>query len=222
MSSTNATKKSKPSDERGTITSRILRAGNRVYARTFHRIDVQTPCRLPRTGPAILVCNHISGLDPLLLQAVIPRPIVWMMAREYYDIAALRWVYQAVDAIPVERNGRDSSATRAALRALGSGRVLGVFPEGRIETSRELLPFHTGVAMMATRAEVPVVPAYLDGSNRGMEMLEAFVEPNDVKLRFGPAVDLAPSTPGEKIDLNICTSRIFDSVSSLKKTMAYA
>ena len=219
MPSPRAKKTPESSDERGSLTARVLRAGNRVYARTFHRIDVQAPLNLPRTGAAILVCNHISGLDPLLLQAVVSRPIVWMMAREYYELAALRWVYEAVSAIPVDRNGRDSSATRAALRALGNGRVLGIFPEGRIETSRELLPFQTGVAMMAIRTGVPVFPAYLDGSNRGMEMLEAFMKPNDVKLRFGPAIDLSAPAKDAKPDLDISADRIFSSVAKLKSEM---
>lgn len=206
-------------DEQGPLTARLLRAGNRFYVRAFHRVVVQTPPQLPRKGAAILVCNHISGLDPVLLQAVISRPIIWMMAREYYEIAALRWVYEAVDAIPVDRNGRDSSATRAALRALSAGRVLGIFPEGKLETSRELLPFQTGVAMMAIRTGTPVVPAYLEGSNRGMEMLEAFVNPNDVRIRFGPPVELSKAGPGGKPDLDRCTQAITDSVAKLKREM---
>ena len=152
----------------------------------------------------------------MLLQAVIPRPIVWMMAREYYELKALRWVYEAIDAIPVDRNGRDSAATRAALRALAAGRVLGIFPEGKLETSRELLPFQTGVAMMAIRTGTPVFPAYLEGSNRGMEMLEAFVNPNDVRIAFGPKVELPTADKNGKADLDSATNAITSSVLSLK------
>jgi len=64
-----------------------------------------------------------------------------MMAREYYDLRSLTWLYKIVEAIPVDRSGRDLSATRAALRALNEGRVVGIFPEGKIETSQDLLPF---------------------------------------------------------------------------------
>lgn len=209
-----------PANEHGPLTARMLRAGNRFYVRAFHRVVVQTPPELPRTGAAVLVCNHISGLDPLLLQAVIARPIVWMMAREYYELKALRWVYEAVDAIPVDRNGRDSSATRAALRALAAGRVLGVFPEGKIETSRDLLPFQTGVAMMAIRTGTPVFPAYLDGSNRGMEMLEAFVNPNDVRVRFGGQVPLPSGQEKGKPDLDSATATIQSAVLTLKNEMS--
>ena len=70
---------------------------------------------MPRRGAAILVCNHVSGLDPMLIQSLVPRLIVWMMAKEYYDLKALAWFYEAVEAIPVQRSGRDLAATRAAL-----------------------------------------------------------------------------------------------------------
>lgn len=56
---------------------------NRLLARVYHRVEVKSPPTLPRKGAAILVRNHISGLDPVILQSAISRPIVWMMAREY-------------------------------------------------------------------------------------------------------------------------------------------
>ena len=148
------------------------------------------PQRLPRRGSAILVCNHTSGLDPLLIQSVCSRLIVWMMAKEYYDLKWLTPIYRTVEAIPVDRGRPDMAATRAALRALSMGRILGVFPEGRIETSRELLPFNTGVAVLALRSRAPVFPAYLDGTQRGKEMGPAFAIPNRATLRFGPEVVL--------------------------------
>src|SRR5436190_238239 len=84
-----------------------------------------------------------AALDALLIQSVCPRLITWMMAKEYYAVPGIGWVFRTVGAIPVERSGRDLAATRAAMRALEENAVLGIFPEGRIETDRELLPFQT-------------------------------------------------------------------------------
>jgi 1-acyl-sn-glycerol-3-phosphate acyltransferase len=201
--------------------ARTLFTANRIYSRGYHRMYIQTPPQLPASGPAILVCNHISGLDPLLLQSAVNRPVIWMMAAEYYDIPALGWLFRAVQAIPVNRSGRDMAATRAALRALDRGEVLGVFPEGRIEEgTRDLLPFQTGVAMMALRAKVPIYPAYMDGTNRGMGMLRAFLTPNDIRIRFGPPVPLAQS-PG-KPDLDRETDKIKSGVANLRSSMVYS
>ena len=171
------------------LSIRLLQAFDVCFARIYHRVNVVSPQRLPKHGPAILVCNHVSGLDPMLIQSVCPRLIVWMMAREYYEIRLLHWAFKTIEAIPVDRSGRDLAATRAAMRALQAGRILGVFPEGRIETSRELLPFQTGVALLAQKAGVPVYPAYLDGTQRGKEMVQAYLYRNCATLAFGAAIE---------------------------------
>jgi 1-acyl-sn-glycerol-3-phosphate acyltransferase len=207
-----AAEASRPEDR---LSIRLLQAVDVCFSRIYHRVNVLAPQRLPKQGPAILICNHTSGLDPMLIQSVCPRLIVWMMAKEYYEIRALRWVFKTVEAIPVDRGGRDLAATRSALRALEAGRILGVFPEGKIETSRELLPFQTGVAMMAVKANVPVYPAYLDGTQRGKEMVKAFLYPNVASVAFGAPLEVGgPSTSKEV--LQGVTDRFTDAVARLK------
>lgn len=195
---------------------RIATAANRLFCRVYHRVTTQVPARLPWKGPAILVCNHVSGLDPLLIQSACRRLVIWMMAREYYDLKSLTWLYKMVDAIPVERSGRDLSATRAALRALGQGRIVGIFPEGKIETSRDLLPFQTGVALMAIKTDVQVYPAYLDGTQRGKEMVNAVAHPNAAHIRFGPPVQF-PRDSTSKEALEHATALIQKAVEELKQ-----
>ena len=168
----------------------VVRALCKYYVFGYHRMKVHTPCTLPATGPAILVSNHISGVDPALIQSVSPkRLIAWMMAKEYYDMASLRWFYKALECIPVERSGRDLAATRMALRTLEDGRILGVFPEGRIAKSGEVLPFQGGVALMAIKSDAPVIPVFLEGTMRNMEMVEAFLTPAQVEVAWGPPVE---------------------------------
>jgi len=193
---------------------RTLMALGKIYARGFHQLDVRTTCSLPSSGPAILVCNHISGIDPVMIQSACRRHIVWMMAREYYELPALRWGFELVEAIPVARSGNDLAATRAALRVLHNGRILGVFPEGRIETTAELLPFQSGTAMLAHRAGVNVYPAFLDGTPRGKTMSRAFVQPQSVSLTFGR--ELALQFVGKKPDLDAPTAKIRRSVEQLR------
>ena len=193
---------------------RVLQAADVCFARIYHRLYVRAPQQLPRTGPAILVCNHVSGVDPLLIQSVCPRLITWMMAREWYELPVLGWIFRTVGAIPVQRSGRDLAATRAALRALNRGGVLGMFPEGRIETDQELLPFQTGVAMMAIKTGVPVFPAYLDGSQRGRDIVPAVLTPCTAAIAFGPAVDFDRSCTSREA-LDSATARIKTAVEQL-------
>ncbi len=200
---------------------RFFKAFNRLFCTTFQTLTVQTPNRLPTTGPAIIVCNHMSGLDPLLLQASSKRVIVWMMAKEYYEIKSLRWFFEMIEAIPVSRDGRDSSATRAALRTLAQGNILGIFPEGRIEETRDLLPFQTGIALLAIKTGVPIYPAYLDGTCRGQEMLQAFRTPGRMHLRFGPEL-VIPRTDTSGKTLDAATEVIRVAIEDLKRQMALA
>jgi len=194
---------------------RVLQAVNVCFARIYHRLSVHAPHRLPRTGAAILVCNHVSGVDPLLIQSVCPRVIHWMVAKEYTTLPVLSWVFRQIGAIPVERSGRDLASTRAAMRALAEGGVLGVFPEGRIETSRELLPFQTGVALMAIKTNVPIFPVYLEGTQRGREITEAVLRPCVASVTFGPEVQIdRNSTSRNVLDEN--TQKIENAVRDLR------
>lgn len=195
----------------------IVRAGKvvtRAFANRFHDLKILTPCPIPPAGGAILVSNHTSSIDPVFLQAACPRLITWMMAKEYRSLFGVGWFFDAIEPILVERSGKDMSATRSALRALHAGKVLGLFPEGRIEKSHELLEFQTGVALLALRSGAPVYPAYLDGMQRRKGMLEAFITPGRTTLAFGPPVRLDQEADGRE-GLALATAQIRDAVAAL-------
>lgn len=193
----------------------FLATFDEFFARQYHELIPLTASTIPLKGPAILVCNHTAGLDPVLIQSVCPRIVVWMMASEYYDLRMMRWVFEAVQAIPVDRNGKDLAATRAGLRALKAGRVLGVFPEGRIETDRELLEFQVGVALLAIKSGASVYPAYLDGTQRGREMAASVLRPCRATIAFGPEVKF-DRTDVSRENLAAVTATIRHAVEELK------
>lgn len=199
------------------LSIRAMKAANVLFARIYHRLTVITPPPLPAKGPAILVCNHTSGLDPLLIQSVCKRVIVWMMAREYYEIRPLKPFFQLLEAIPVDRASRDTGAMRSALRALQEGRILGIFPEGRISTVKgQLLPFQTGVAQMAIKLKIPVYPAFLNGTQYGVsDMVPAFTHRQEATLRFGPAVEFDRSSTSRE-SLEAATAKLQAAVNLLR------
>lgn len=194
---------------------KLLKCFDVLFSRIYHKVEVLSPGQLPRTGPAILICNHTSGLDPLLIQAPLRRVVVWMMAKEYYELPGLNRVFRALEAIPVDRAARDTTAMRLALRALQEGRVLGLFPEGRIETKRELLPFQAGVAQMAMKAGVPVCPAFLDGTQHGLgDMVPAYLHRQEATIRYGPPVMLERASGKGATDA--ATARLRDAIWQLR------
>lgn len=205
---------SQPEAERH-LSVRAVAGINRVFCRTWHRLRLLATCPIADSGPGILVCNHTSGLDPALLQSVCPRIITWMMAREYYDNPLLKWLYRRLQVIPVERAGRDSAVLRQGLRALEHGRLLGIFPEGRIEDGDQLLPFQEGVAVMAAKARCDVYPAYLTGTQRGHEIIRAYLQPQRAVVNFGPPLPFTESSPKES--RQAATARITLAIDQLRQ-----
>ncbi|GIW78021.1 MAG: 1-acyl-sn-glycerol-3-phosphate acyltransferase [Phycisphaerae bacterium] len=180
--------RSTSTDHESSALIRGLHAINRIWVRGYHRLVVSGDVRFPRRGPVILICNHISSLDPILIQAVVPRPVVWMVAQEYYHLPFLNRLFRVIRAIPVARNGRDTTAMRSALRVLREGHVLGIFPEGRISTSPEMIRFQEGVGVLALRSQAPVIPIYQSGTSFRKSMVRAIFEPQEVCQTWGSPI----------------------------------
>lgn len=177
----------------------FLAGMNRLYVKVWFRWSSNGPAPVPDRGAAIIVANHTSPVDPMILQCGTERLIVFMMARKYFKVRALSWLYRLLRSIPVNRTGRDTAATKAALRALERGEVLGVFPEGRINlTGNRLLDPRPGVALIALRRRVPVVPAYIEGAPLGTTMVRPFFKRAKVRVTYGRPIDLSQYYGREK------------------------
>jgi 1-acyl-sn-glycerol-3-phosphate acyltransferase len=195
---------------------RALHVVNTLFGRVYHNLTVLAPSTIPRDGPAIVVCNHISPIDPVLVQsAATYRLITWMMAKEYMELPVLGRVFRILDVIPVDRGSRETGPLRTALRRLKEGRIIGIFPEGKISTTNDLLEFQTGVALMAIRAKVPVIPVYLDGTQRNKEMVPALIERSTSVLTFGPEVVFDRSNTNDAT-LQAATKKIREALSLLR------
>jgi len=135
----------------------------RLFCRRWHRL-VADPVPLPESGPALLVANHVSGLDPVLMVAAVRRPLRFLIAREQYERRGLRWLFRAMGCIPVDRESRPQQAFREALAALARGEVVALFPGGRIQPpGRPPPPLKRGVARLAALSGAPVLAVHIGG-----------------------------------------------------------
>ena len=133
------------------------------FAYRYHRFTF-TPLPLPKAGGAVVVSNHVSGLDPLLLMAASPRPLRFLIAREQYDRFGLRWMFRIAGCIPVERGKRPELAMRAALRAINEGEVVALFPHGKIHLDTDPpVKIKGGAIRLAQISGCPVFPARIEG-----------------------------------------------------------
>lgn len=195
---------------------------NASYCAFLHRFRRPDLDPLPPHGPAILICNHTSGIDHMLLQASTRRALGFVIAKELYDVPLHKTFCSLVGCIPVKRDGRDLTATRATLRALGEGRVIPIFPEGHIipTSGRVLGPGKPGVAYLATTARVPVIPAYLWGTPESNQFARSIWMPSYSHVLFGPPVDLSDYLAEGKIErdrLGEVTERLMAAIAALRE-----
>jgi 1-acyl-sn-glycerol-3-phosphate acyltransferase len=171
----------------------VLFGLNYVFARVLWRGEVRGSLALPPGQGAVIVCNHRGSLDPSFLYLATTRVVHWMVAREYFENPFFGFFLRRVGAIPVGRGGIDTAATKMAIRCTQEGGLLGMFPEGRINSSDKLLlSARPGAAMIALRAQVPVVPCYLSGSPYTGAALSPLVTATKACLTIGQAIDLSP------------------------------
>lgn len=138
---------------------------------------------------AILVANHRSSVDPFFVQLAARRRVHWMVAKEYCQHFLFGPLLRALQVIPTNRSGMDTACTKAALRITKAGRLVGMFPEGRINTSpRLLLPVRSGAALVAIRSKVPLIPLYIEGSPPGRAVWSPLFQPARVSIVFGTPI----------------------------------
>ena len=147
----------------------------------YHR-QSQDQIRLPESGPALLVSNHISGLDPLLLIAATNRPLRFMIAHEEYERWWLKWLLVRVGCIPVKRDKNPKKALNKSMQALHNDQVLVVFPQGGIVVDDDGKPLKQGAFVLTRLAKVPLYSVRIEGVlGRGFTVLAVFMR-SKVKL----------------------------------------
>ena len=135
-----------------------------LLTHTIYRIRIVGQEHVPFRGPALLVCNHLSYVDPLLVSACVQRFIRFLMYRPYYEIKWLNGFFRLMKAIPVSaRNRRDivESLVRAR-EELEQGHVVCIFAEGAISRTGNLLPFKRGFEKIVEGLDIPIIPVHLD------------------------------------------------------------
>ncbi|MEC9482799.1 MAG: 1-acyl-sn-glycerol-3-phosphate acyltransferase, partial [Halomonas sp.] len=145
----------------------VLRLAIFALMHVMYRLRFAGRMHVPAEGAALVVCNHVSFMDALILGGACPRPLRFLMDRPIYESPWLNWFFRIAGAIPVDSERRDPGGVRRALEqvslALRNGEVVMLFPEGRLTPDGDVHRFRRGVDMILARDAVPVVPAALAG-----------------------------------------------------------
>jgi 1-acyl-sn-glycerol-3-phosphate acyltransferase len=134
---------------------------------TIHRVVTVDVERIPDEGPAVLVCNHVSYVDAIVIGAASPRPIRFVMDHRIFRNPFLGWVFRTAKAIPIATAKDDPWLMEKAFidiaQALHEGDLVCIFPEGRLTSTGEMNEFRGGIAKIVARSKVPVIPMALRG-----------------------------------------------------------
>lgn len=136
-----------------------------ILTHTMYRVKHKNLHNLPHKGAALIVCNHVSYMDALLLSAVCPRLIRFVMQEEYANFPPLRGFLKRAGVIPISSNNRASikSAFKEVADALNKGELVCIFPEGQLSSNGEIGEFMRGIDIIIKRSSVPVIPVALKG-----------------------------------------------------------
>jgi 1-acyl-sn-glycerol-3-phosphate acyltransferase len=145
----------------------LLRFVSWLLVSFVYRVKKQGTGRIPVAGAALIVANHVSFADALVLMAMSPRPIRFVMDHQIFRVPVLSWLFRQVKAIPIAPAKVDAAMMERAFdevsAALRDGQLVCIFPEGRITDDGELKPFRPGVTRILERDPVPVIPVALQG-----------------------------------------------------------
>jgi 1-acyl-sn-glycerol-3-phosphate acyltransferase len=175
---------------------------------SVYRLEKRGLENIPERGPAVLICNHVSFVDPLVILAASPRPIRFVMDHQIFRTPIISFIFRTGKAIPIASAKENEALLNAAYEkvaeALAAGELVAIFPEGRITDTGDLYPFKGGIKRIIERTPVPVVPLALKGlfgsffsRSGGKAMTKPFRRGllSRIALEAAPAVPASAVTP---------------------------
>jgi len=139
-----------------------------IIFKLFFRLKVTGQRNMPQDGPFIIVANHSSLLDPVILGVSVRPKVIFVAAAYLFEIRWLGYLLRKANSIPIHRenNTNNIKSIKQALKILQRGGVLGIFPEGGVDRQKDDLPIKAGAAYLATKVGVPIVPIKIKGADK--------------------------------------------------------
>jgi 1-acyl-sn-glycerol-3-phosphate acyltransferase len=193
------------------LVRRIIKAPLAAYLRLVHHLELEDAENILPRGPAIVVVNHASLLDVPVLMVVDPYPdTATIVKASMFNMPAIGWFLRQWGAIPVERQGRDSTGVRMMLGVLRAGGVMAVAAEGTRARNGHLGPINPVLAKIAAQADVPVLPVGIRGSFEALPAGAKWPRPTKIIVRVGKPFRFAKGT-----DATAAAARIRSEIAAL-------
>ncbi len=171
--------------KRGDWFYRLVQWLPRTIWRALGTLEVNGLENIPPTDPFLLFANHQSIMDPIMIEAVCPRPIHAMAKSTQFASPFMSWLMRRLKAFPVRRYQIDPQAVRLALRRLDQGEVVGIYVEGERSWDARLQPPRRGTIRLALHAGVPIVPCTITGSYNVWPRWDRRLRLEPIRIDFG-------------------------------------
>lgn len=166
---------------------------------TYFRGKIYGVENVPLSGPLVIVSNHASYFDPLIIASCVRRPVAYMAKEELFKIPVLATAIKVYGAYPVSRGNTDRSAIRSALECLDNGWAVGVFLEGTRTPDGRITDPKRGAVLLAAKAKVPLLPVSLWGSEEILEKGSPIPRPVPLTIRIGSLIAAPTSTNKQEL-----------------------
>ncbi|MBI4562810.1 MAG: 1-acyl-sn-glycerol-3-phosphate acyltransferase [Candidatus Rokubacteria bacterium] len=210
----------RPLHESFPVLYRLLRGLARPVLQSVFRLRISGLEHLPTSGPYILAANHSNYLDGVVLGVAVPRKIAFLVMPSVYHSSPLHPPFHRhVGSIPINLERPDPGAIKRVFRVLEQGNVVGIFPEGPFSLSGQLVRGQPGVAMIALRSGVPVVPVAIRGTYEALVRRPLHVpRPYPLSARFGKPLEFGLVSRSTKLPHGVreeVTRRIMGEIGAL-------
>jgi 1-acyl-sn-glycerol-3-phosphate acyltransferase len=193
---------------------KACRGLGRLLLTVFYDYKAYGIRNVPRTGGVLMVANHESYLDPVLVGVQIPRIMAFMAKSELFENKFFGWFIRQLHAFPVRQGKGDVGAVRLTIEKLQEGEILNIFPEGSRSEDGRLGKVEKGSALVIRKAAVPVVPCVIEGSFECWPRKQKLPQTGRIRVIYGPPMIL------HELKADVITQRIQSTFEHLQSELA--
>ena len=184
-----------------------------LFCKFYFHLEAIGKEHIPRKGGFVVASNHASFLDPVLLGSACPRGLNFAARDSLFKNPLLRYLISNVGAFPIKRWSADLAAVKESVRRLSLNAGLVVFPEGTRSPDGLLQPMSHGFALLAAKACVPIIPAWISGSYKAWGKKSKIMRPVKITVVFGQPLWVEKKQPYPEV-----ARKVFDRIKDLSKT----
>jgi 1-acyl-sn-glycerol-3-phosphate acyltransferase len=184
----------------------VLRSFAVLILQLIFRIQVFGKKNIPKRGGFILASNHVSYLDSIVLGAACPRKLNFMAKRDLFHNPLFSRLLHMLGAFPIKRESADVSSLKEAIRRLKDGKIILLFPQGSRQVNGMSESAQPGIGFLAAKADMPVIPAFIKGTDFALPRGTRFIRPCQISVYFGKQISIERRMPYQEIAAKIMES----------------